>query len=118
MMDIVEWLSKIGGILAVLGVVVIYLRGSANKGIQQSQATLIESRGKEIDDLTRRVTRLETEKAALQVENTAQKGEIEALRRSVAHVEELVQIKETLDEHHAESIAAWAQILVAVNGPS
>lgn len=117
-MDVLEWLSKIGGILAVLGVVVIYLRGSSNKGIQESQARLIESRGEEIEDLTRRVTTLEGEKQSLQAENLAQKGQIGALQRSVAHVEELVQIKETLDQHHAESIAAWAQILVAVGRPS
>lgn len=115
-MDALEWLSRVGGAIAILGVIVIYLRGSNAKGIQESQATLIESRGEEIEDLTRRVTRLETEKRALQAENAAQKGEIDALRRSVAHVEELIQIKETLDEHHAESIAAWAQILVAVGG--
>lgn len=111
---------EIGGfglaLLAAMGFVFVYLRGSTEKGIRESQATLIESRGAEITDLERRVTRIEGEKRALQAENTAQKGQIDALQRSVAHVEELVQIKETLEQHHAESIAAWAQILVAARG--
>lgn len=96
-------------VVSFVGLCVVYFRGSADKGTMASQARLIDTRGAEIADLERRVLRVETENTSLRDQNNV-------LKDAVTHVEELIQLKETLDHHHSESTNAWTQILGAIKG--
>ena len=96
-------------IVSFIGLCFVYLRGSADKGTIESQARLIQTRGTEIDDLTRRV-------AIVEAENTALKAKNATLHDAVSHVEELVQLQHTLDDNHSEMVAVLGRILVALEG--
>lgn len=98
-------------VVSFVGLCFVYLRGSADKGTIESQKRLIETRGVEIEDLTRRVTIAEARVAAVETEN-------DILRRAVSHVEEIVQMQATLEQNHAESVAVLGRILVALEGLS
>lgn len=107
-------IGDVFGLIAIVGFGWVYLRGSADKATIASQEKLIESRGNEITDLERRVTTVEGENKSL-------KGENAALTKAVAHVEELVELKQTLeqmrdafDSHQSEQTAILGRILVAL----
>lgn len=107
-------IGDILGLIAMVGFCWVYFRGSADKATIESQDRLISSRGRETEDLTRRLGSAEARVTALESENAV-------LRNAVSHVEELVQLQDSLqqlressDSNHSESIAALGQILVAL----
>lgn len=107
MTNILPVLSGAIALVAFIGLCVVYLRGSADKGTIESQDRLIKSRGDEIEDLTRRVVAAETRVAAVEAENAI-------LRRAVSHVEEIVELQQTMERNHSEQVAVLGRILVAL----
>lgn len=103
-------LLVLGGAITVItfiGLCFVYLRGSADKGTIESQERLIKAQGEEITDLTRRVARAEARVATVEAENST-------LRKAVTHVEEIVEMQQTLDRNHSEQVAVLGRILVAL----
>lgn len=114
MTNLLTIISGAIGLIAFIGLCFVYLRGSADKGTIESQERLIKARGEEIDDLTRRVAVAESRVAAVEAEN-------KTLRGAVTHVEEIVQMQQTLerlgeaaDRNHSEQVAVLGRILVAL----
>jgi len=104
---VATWLPLgIAGV-AFLGTGAVYLRGSADKGTIESQDRLIKAQGAEIANLTVRVATAEAKVTAVEAENNA-------LRRSVAHVEELVTLQQTLDEHEAKANTRHSDQMTAI----
>lgn len=115
----------IGGITLItfIGLCVVYLRGSADKGTIESQKRLIESRGVEIGDLTRRLGESDNKVESLTTRVTTLEGENNVLRSAVGHTEEIRILQATTDalqgtieEHHNQSLDAWNRMIVAIEG--
>lgn len=90
-MALLGWIGTAIGVVAFLGAVAVFLRGSADKGTIESQARSITALNAELGITNVRCDKLDTRVNALENEN-------EVLRAAVSHSEEIRQLQTDLSE--------------------
>ncbi|HWB36347.1 MAG TPA: hypothetical protein VHA75_10005 [Rugosimonospora sp.] len=102
-------LAVLGGLFtlaALLGVLLVYARGSADKATVEAQGNLLEVRKAEIDDLRRRMAVVEADNKHLHEEN-------ERLHEAVAQVKGIDKVQATVDAIHSDTKAIRAKVTAA-----
>lgn len=94
---------------AAVGAAWIFLKGAYNK-------QRMEALREDVADLSRRNTNLVAENATFKTENTSLKSEVASLESLVTQRAQVDEVLHILNEHHSESVAAWAAIARAVAG--
>lgn len=114
MPDVLQWLGGLVALVLFLGAVVVYLRGSKDKGTIETlerNNTALNERVALLEENEKRTTREHAiEKKALTDRVDALERENEVLRDVIGAKDEVAAMRGRLDEHHAAAMAGLIQL--------